>query len=250
MRFKLIACNVFTREVSRVVSESPHVIDVEFTELGEHVHSATLRTLIQARIDASEQAGKGYDAILLGYGLCGNATVGLQARTIPLVLPRAHDCCTVLLGSRIVFREHFKDAPSTPFSSAGYMERGSYYLRVEEGHGQVCSGDAYKAYVEQYGEENARFIMDAMNPRQGTGDDRVVFIDVPETRHLGCEQRFREKAGAEGKTVVTLPGSLDLLRKLMSGAWDASEFLVVRPGQVIRGVYDWDEVVRAGTPGP
>ena len=249
MLLKLIACNVFTREACLAVSESPHVVDLEFTELGEHVHSDTLRALLQGRIDAAEQAGKRYDAILLGFGICGNSTVGLRARSIPLVLPRAHDCCTVLLGSRQIFQEHFKDNPSTPFSSSGYIERGSYYLRLEEGHGAVFYGDVYKAYVEQYGEDNARYIMEAMHPKQEGGDDRAVFIDIPETRHLGYEERFREKAAADGKTVVTLPGNVGLIRKLVNGTWEPSEFLVVHPGQTIQGVYDWDEIVRAGKPG-
>jgi hypothetical protein len=247
MLLKLIACNVFTREACLAVAESPHVIDLEFTELGEHVHSDTLRGLIQGRIDAAEQSAKKYEAILLGFGICGNATVGVQARTIPLVLPRAHDCCTVLLGSRRTFEEHFKDHPSTPFSSAGYIERGQYYLRKEEGENKVFYGDVYKAYVDQYGEENARFIMDTMHPQQEHGDDRVVFIDIPETRHLGYERHFREKAAEDGKTVTTLPGSLALLRRLIRGEWDPAEFLVVQPGQTIKGVYDWNEVVRAGT---
>jgi hypothetical protein len=247
MLLKLIACNVFTRESCLMVAESPHVVDMEFTELGEHVHSATLRALIQGRIDAAEQSGKGYAAILLGFGICGNATVGVQARTIPLVLPRAHDCCTVLLGSRQTFEQHFKDHPSTPFSSSGYIERGQYYLRKEEGESKVFYGDVYKAYVEQYGEENARFIMDTMHPPPEDGDDRAVFIDIPETRHLDYERQFREKAAQDGKTVTTLPGSLTLLRKLVTGAWDPEEFLVVQPGQSIQGVYDWNEVVRAGS---
>ncbi len=249
MLLKLIACNVFTREACLVVAESPHVVDLEFTELGEHVHSDTLRTMLQARIDATEQAGKRYDAIVLGFGICGNATVGVRARSIPLVLPRAHDCCTVLLGSRQMFQAHFKDNPSTPFSSAGYIERGSYYLRQEDGHGTVFYGDVYKAYVEQYGEENARYIMETMHPKQEGAEDRAVFIDVPETRHLGYEARFREKAAEDGKTVTTLPGNVGLLRRLVAGAWDPAEFLVVQPGQTIQGVYDWDEIVRAGTPG-
>ena len=41
-----------------------------------------------------------YDAILLGYGLCGNGLAGVTARHTRLVLPRAHDCIGILMGSR------------------------------------------------------------------------------------------------------------------------------------------------------
>jgi hypothetical protein len=98
---------------------SAHVIDADFTEVGEHIHSDTLRSAIQSKIDAAEQSGRNYEAILLLYGLCGNACVGLRARSSRLVIPRAHDCCTILLGSKKRFRELFEDNPSTPFSSTG-----------------------------------------------------------------------------------------------------------------------------------
>ena len=76
MLLKLISCNVFQREASWCIARSPHVIDVEYTELGEHVRSAGLREIIQGKIDATEASGKAYDAILLLFGLCGNATIG------------------------------------------------------------------------------------------------------------------------------------------------------------------------------
>jgi len=245
MKLKIIACNVFFREVSLCAAASPHTVDAEFTELGEHAHSATLRALVQSRIDAAEESGKDYDAVALAYGLCGNSVVGLQARGRRLVIPRAHDCCTILLGSRQKFREWFEDHPSTPFSSVGYMERGGYYLRTEDGESKVIVGDAYAEYVRQYGEENARYIWSTLHPERAEADNRVVFIDIPETAHLGCAAIFRERARAEGRNCICVEGSLALLRRLVAGEWNADDFLVVEPGQAIAGVYDWSEVVRA-----
>jgi len=43
MHLKLISCNVFQREASWCIARSPHVIDVECTELGEHARSVGLR---------------------------------------------------------------------------------------------------------------------------------------------------------------------------------------------------------------
>jgi hypothetical protein len=250
MLLKLIACNVFLREACLAIADSPHVIDPEFLELGEHVQSERLRRALQAKIDETEDAAKTYEAILLLYGLCGNAAVGLQARKTPLVLPRAHDCCTILLGSKQRFQEHFQDRPSTPFSSVGYLERGEYFIRTD-GNGQIQYGDQFAALVEQYGEDNARYIWDNLHPPGLESDDhRAVFIDVPETSLLGGEQRFREQAQREGKQVVRLTGDLRLIRSLLHGEWDAADFLVVPPGQQIAGVYDWQEIVRATPPDP
>lgn len=244
MHLKLISCNVFQRETSWCLARTPHVIDVEYTELGEHARSNGLRQLIQSRIDATEASGKHYDAILLLFGLCGNATVGIQARRTPLVIPRAHDCCTILLGSKAKFAEHFGTAPSTPFSSAGYIERGNYFLRTgDDGNSEVEYGDSYQALVEKYGEEDAKYIWAEMHPDHG--DDKAVFIDLPQTTHLGYAKEFRTKAAAAGKQPVELPGDIRLIQNLINGEWDPKEYLRVPPASAIDGVYDWDEVMRA-----
>jgi hypothetical protein len=241
-QLKLISCNVFQREACLCIGQSPHLVDVEFMDLGEHARPAVLREKLQARIDASESAGKTYDAVLLLFGVCGNATVGLKARSAPLVLPRAHDCCTILLGSRERFVEHFGEAPSTPFSSVGYMERGSYFLRTEGDAPQIQTGDAYAELVRQYGEDDARYIWEQMHPPAEHA--APVFIDLPETSSLGFADRFRLKVLESGGEPRQLQGDIRLIRKLILGQWD-EEFLTVPPGQAISGVYDWSEIVRA-----
>lgn len=249
MLLKLISCNVFQREASWCIAHSPHVIDSDYTELGEHARSAGLRQIIQARIDATEASGKNYDAILLLFGVCGNATVGIQARRTRLVIPRAHDCCTILLGSKASFTEHFGKAPSTPFSSAGYIERGSYFLRTEDdGSAHVQMGDSYQALVEKYGEEDAKYIWAEMYPEHK--EEKAVFIDLPETSHLGYAEQFKAKAAAAGKEAVQLQGSIRLIQNLINGTWDPREYLIVPPAGEIEGVYDWEEVVRVKKTAP
>ena len=246
MLLKLLACNVFLREACLCIARSPHVIDVEFLELGEHAQPQRLNDALQARIDQLEQSPKRYDAILLLYGLCGNAAIGLQARSTRLVLPRAHDCATILLGSKERFQEHFQDNPSTPFSSVGFLERGSYYLRTEGGQHQIHYGDQYAALVEQYGEDNARYIWDSMYPEHPDPlTSRAVFIDIAETSGLGAAERFRTQAEGHGKTCVQLDGSLQLVERLLNGDWDPADFLSVEPNHQTAGVYDWSEIVRA-----
>lgn len=242
MLLKLIACNVFMREACACIARSPHIIDVEFIELGEHVHSANLRENIQSRIDAADRSSKNYDAILVLFGLCGNAGVSLKARTRRLVIPRAHDCCTILLGSREKYRQHFEKNPSQPFSSVGYLERGSYFLRIEDGEASVQYGDSFAAYAEKYGEEAAKMIWEAMHPKQ---EQKAVFIDIPETSHLGKAEEFRAKAAEQGMAYERLEGSLELIRRMIFGEWQGGDYLVVEPGQETAGVYDMHEIMRA-----
>jgi len=246
MKLKVIACNVFQREICLAIAESPHLIDVEFAELGEHVNSNGLRSRLQTRIDAIDREPHNYAAIVLAYGLCGNATVGLRAHRTPLVIPRAHDCCTILLGSRARFSELFKDNPSTPFSSNGYLDRGDYYLRAD---GVITSADGvvqeYSTLVAEYGEENARFIWDSMHPKREGESNRVYFIDIPEFAGLGHASRFQARAAGDGREVRTVPGDLGLIRRLLRAEWDPADFLTVEPGHEIAGVYDWEEIIRS-----
>ncbi len=106
MRLKCIGCEVLARPLYLSAAYSPHTVDIEMLRYGLHQQSNDLRTRLQTAIDAAE--GKGYDAVVLAYGLCGKSTEGLRARSIPLVLPRAHDCITIFLGSRQRYLQEFE----------------------------------------------------------------------------------------------------------------------------------------------
>ncbi len=250
MVLKLIACEVFFRELSLCAAVSPHTVDVELTEKGAHDKSDVLRDLIQSKIDSTETSARAYDAVLLGYGLCGNAASGLHARSKPLVIPRAHDCCTVFLGSRKAFEDRFKDNPSLPFSSAGYMERGGKFMREADSELVPGGGGSLEELIARYGEDNGRYIHETLNPGKNHGaGDRLVFIDVPELSRLGYAEKCREQAEKAGMMMEIVSGDMRLLRMLLNAEWDPREFLIVPPGHRIRGVYDWDEIIRAEEPG-
>lgn len=244
--YKLISCNVFQREACWAVAQSPQVVDLEFMELGEHANSGNLRIKLQSAIDAADATNR-YEAILLLFGVCGNATVGLCAGKTMLVMPRAHDCCTILLGSRKKFEEIFGDAPSTPFSSSGYLERGAYFLRTEDSVNTVVYGSAFAEYVEKYGRENSEYIWESLHPKAPPQEhgNKAVFIDLPQTAHLRLAERFQAEAKNAGKDYERLDGDIRLIRDLIWGYWNEKEFLLVKPGECITGVYDFEEVVRA-----
>src|SRR6056297_1852829 len=104
MTFKLISCEIFYREMCAAVARSPHRIDIEFLPKGLHdLPPGEMPARVQAAIDAVP--AEEYDAILLGFALCNNGLAGITARECPLILPRAHDCITLFLGSRTRYRE-------------------------------------------------------------------------------------------------------------------------------------------------
>lgn len=229
------------------MANTPHVIDIEFTPIASHDHPQTLRTLLQEKIDAAGSSGRGYDAVLLCLGLCGNATLGLVSRDTQIVVPRGHDCATILLGSKKLFKKHFESMPSQPYTSRGHME-----------HDCVCdvrslwTKDALTQmaeYTKLYGEDNAAAIFDVMNPHVKNGlrgaHDKVVYIDIAETASNECIAAAQDKAAKDNAEFVKLKGSIGLIQNLMSGNWYPEDFLVVKPGKSIAAEYDWDTVVKS-----
>lgn len=245
MLLKVIACEVFTREVCYCIAKSPHAADLEFTPKGAHDDANVLRKLLQERINAANTSDKQYDAIALCLGICGNSTIGLVSPGIPLVLPRAHDCCTLFLGSKKRFKECFGNKLSTGFSSIGYIEHGGNYVREANNINQrIGLDETYDDYVKKYGEENAKYIWETLHPDDVSEEQKqVVFIEIPEFAHSSYAEECQRKA--EGKQFLKLEGSMDLIRKLIFGEWNEHEFLVIHEGEAIAGVYDMDEVVKA-----
>ena len=132
MKLKCLSCEALTRLAYLCAAYSPHQVDVELFQIGLHNTPLHLRAILQGQIDTT--VGQGYDAIVLAYGLCGQATAGLVARDIPLVIPRAHDCITLFLGSRARYNAQFEDQPGTYWYVQDYIER-------REGAGTALSID-------------------------------------------------------------------------------------------------------------
>ena len=156
-----------------------------------------------------------------------------------MVVFRSHDCGGILLGSRKKYEELFREMPSTPFSSAGFIESGDYFWE----DGELVEGDSYRHLVEKYGEDNAIYIWEAMHPKLD-GKLRPVYFIHTVDGGTGL-QKCREIASAEGREVVEVQGNVELLRRAFCGRWDEDDFLVLRPGEKLSMTGDWTEIIKA-----
>lgn len=241
MIFKLLSCDVLVREVSYCIVRCPHTVRPVFTPKGEHNNPVQLRANLQSQIDAAANEKQTYDAVLLGYGLCGNAIAGLIAKRYPLVIPRAHDCTTLFLGSRQAFQCHFADNPSQTWAAAGYSEGGDTVMSDNSTRNFLGLGQDYAALVEQYGEENAKYLIETMRTEHGS--DSMYLIGIPETNVPEITDRIRKAATDAELKVVELAGSLRLIQGLLAGNWSEEDYLVVPPGHRITGLYDYEQVI-------
>lgn len=234
MRCKLIACEILCREFADAITRSPHRIDVEFLGKGLHDRAgASMRDELQAHIEAVP-AGE-YDAILLGYALCGNGLHGLTARATPLVVPRAHDCITLLLGSRKRYAAEFAANPGTYFRSTGWLERGQGLEPLVSL--QTGAGTSLQELIAQYGEDNGRYLYQELNRYQHSYS-RLAYIHTGLAPDAEFAAKAREEAAARGWEFAEISGSLRIFRQLLAGEWPEEDFIVVPPGARLVARYD------------
>ena len=120
----MIACAVLALDIKYTAEKLGMDIGVKYLEGGLHERPNVLREKLQEAIDEIPVSGR-YDRIVVGYGVCGRGSVGLQTREIPLAIPKVHDCIALFLGGDAAYRREFKKYPGTYYISAGWYEENS-----------------------------------------------------------------------------------------------------------------------------
>jgi len=237
MRYKLIACDVFARLAYYCAALSPHIVDIEFLEKGLHNIPANLNQKLNEQLDSVEPGR--YDAILLAYGLCGNSINGLRATHTPIVMPRAHDCITLFLGSSELYAREARANPGTYWYTPDYIERGGAAGDVVALGASIVGDmdDVYQEYVEKYGKDNADFLMEVMGAWT-QHYNRAVYIRTGEVTFPDLSGQVRETAQRRRWNYVEMAGSLLLIRDLVEGHWDPQQFLVIPPGHAVEASND------------
>lgn len=239
--FKFLGCEVLYREACYLAAKVDTRVDVEFLDKGLHdLDSDQMRDEIQTRIDAVD-AEAGYEAILLGYARCNDGLVGLEARSLPLVIPKSHDCIALFFGSRQAYKEYFDKHPGTYYLTTGWMERDEFepqsgqYVQSAYGHKAVMAklglAQSYDEMVAQYGKDNADYLLETVG-NWTSHYDRILYLEMGTCDETPFVQQARRKAEQLDLEFHTTHGDISLLERMFRGQWN-DDFLVVPCGHRI-----------------
>ncbi len=226
LRLKFIVCKVLQREAYYCAARTHNFVDIYLLKQGLHNEPNKLREELKREVaQTCDIQGRKYDAIIFGYALCSNGTVGLNSE-IPMVIPRGHDCITILLGSKEKYQQYFDSHSGIYWYSPGWIENNNQPSKENQ-------EKTLQEYIEKYGQENAQYLMTVqnnwMNEYEWASYVDWDFLDKD------IRQRYasytKQCADELGWKFDRIEGSSSLLQRLVDGDWHSNDFLVVAPGE-------------------
>lgn len=217
----VLACSVFEREFALLAAGAGHIAEVRWFDIGLHDNPDRLRATLQEQVDAID-ARTDIEAIVLAYGLCGRGTAGLRAAQHRLVIPRAHDCITVFMGSKEDYTAHQRRCPACYYYTPGWnrARRVPGPDRVEKMRAE---------FAAKFEPDDAEFLLESERA-QWALHDTATYIDLGTTDAAAEAEYARACADSLGWKFEHIRGDPALLRDLLWGRWDAERFQVVEPG--------------------
>jgi hypothetical protein len=207
---KVIACATVIEEM---LPHMPPGMSYEVLDFDLHNDPEALKEALQTSVGSTDSH---IHTILLGYGLCSQAVVGLKTRNFTLVIPRVDDCIAIFLGSAAAYQEQCHMVPGTYYLTRGWIEAG--YSPFNE----------YDFLVEQYGEGKARRIIGKMLKNY----QRLAFINTGNHKLEYYRSLTRMMAEKFDLRFEEIQGSDEMIKKLFYGPWD-DDFVIIRPDRTV-----------------
>ena len=209
---KVLACATVMEEMLPLL---PPDVSYQVLDFGLHINPENLKRALQEAVDAAVGTA---EEVILGYGLCSMAVIGLRANGCTLVVPRVDDCISIFLGSACAYKQQARSEPGTYYLTKGWLEVGDTPF------------DEYDRLAEKYGAKKAEWVIREMLKHY----TRLALIDTGRQADL---ERYREQtrslADRWNLRFEEIQGSDALVRQMLFGPWDGG-FVVVPPGETIR----------------
>lgn len=240
MRLKLIACKLLWREIAKVIADTDNMVDVTFVKQDYHQTPEILRKVLQEEIDkiddnrdehTNDLTVNDIDAILMGYGLCSNALLGIKSRRYKIVVPKAHDCSTLLMGSKEAYADFFNESGGSYVYSRGWLELG---INEDEQKLERLRAE----YMEKFDDEDAVEYLLSIEKDMLKNYDTATFLNWPGFTPPKYEDMVKKIAADHDWKYKKVDGNDSLIRDMIEGNWSPDRFVVLEPGQELAASYD------------
>ncbi len=212
MKTIMIACETIKKEIELAMAKTGELYPVTWIESGLHENPDKLKEHLQEKLDEIDEV----DRILLAFGFCGNAVLGLRTGDFELVIPRAEDCISLLLGSNEKRRETI-DLSHTYFLTEGWLENEENIWKE------------YQYVVKKYGKERADRVFEIMLKNY----HHLAAIDTGAFDYDKFYQDILEIAETLKLEPVKVNGDLSFLEKLLTGPYPEEQFLILKSGEEV-----------------
>ncbi len=234
-KIALLACSVFEREIALLTRNAAHIVETRYFEIGLHDRPDVLRTTLQQQLDEVD-ARNDIEAVVLAYGLCGRGTAGLRPLRHKLVIPRAHDCIAVFMGSKEDYAEHQRRCPTCYYYTPGWNR-----ARRVPGPDKLASLKTELA--KKFDADDVEYLIETER-EQWAQHNTATYIDLG-TEDAESEADYaRRCADWLGWKFERIHGDAALLRDLLCGKWDDARFQIVVPGSQLGHSAD-EKILRA-----
>ncbi|NOX35086.1 MAG: DUF1638 domain-containing protein [Deltaproteobacteria bacterium] len=227
-----IACAVLTIDMKHSAKKLGLDIEYKFLEAGLHNNPKLLKEKLQAAIDEISATGL-CDRIIIGYGICGKGTIGVQSGSVPLTIPKVHDCIALFLGGDQAYKNEFKKYPGTFYLSAGWCEEKTEPMSQRKQWAYFGEKKLeFNDLVEKHGKKAAQQTFDFLNSWQ-KNYQRAAFIETGAKTSPRYEKFTREMAREYNWKYNKIKGSQALIEKMITADHSTSDILFVPPEHVI-----------------
>ena len=218
METVIIACKVLKQELNQVLQETGCAYPVQWIDTEEtHIWPDKLRIQLQEVFDGLN----GVDRVLLAFGYCGNALLGLHTRDFELVFPKVDDCISLLLGSCARRKEVVQEAHSY-FMTKGWVD---WPLNLWAAYQKERP-----RLIARWGEERAERLLKAtLVPEHYK---RMVLIDTGAFSLEEIQPQTEMMAREFGLRHEVVAGTTRYIRDLLEGPWDQG-FVTIAPRHTV-----------------
>lgn len=165
--YKVISCGIFKPYIEKLdIDRSQY--EFVYLKIKQHNQPNQLSYLIQKEIDKSLS----FEKIIILYGVCGGALLGIHAIDVPIVIVRVHDCMSILLGSKPRYENITGRNKSIRWSC--------YSLKVENDY-----NDNIQEWELKYDQETVEYLKSILI----CNEQLYISFDLPEESQYVIEEK-------------------------------------------------------------